>query len=66
MPLVVRAQHILVLIEIIDNIPEVTGIMSNYTASKVTQAGVFGGTLSQWIVSFWATALATNLLATRT
>jgi len=42
----------------------VTGILSSYTASKVTQDGVFGGVLSQWITSFWATALATNLLAT--
>jgi hypothetical protein len=42
----------------------VTGIMSSYTASEVTQNGVFGGLLSQWITSFWAIALATNLLAT--
>ena len=59
-------QHVLELTEIIEKISEVTGIMSNYTASKVTQDGVFGGTLSQWITSFWVTALATNLLATRT
>jgi hypothetical protein len=65
-PPVVRAQHVFGLIEIIENISEVTGIMSSYTASEVTQNGVFGGLLSQWITSFWAIALATNLLATRT
>ncbi|KAF8129476.1 hypothetical protein EV363DRAFT_1584542 [Boletus edulis] len=41
-----------------------TGIGSPYTASRVTQSEVFGGTLSRWITAFWATALATNLLTT--
>jgi len=41
-----------------------TGIGSPYTASKVMQSEVFIGSLSRWITSFWATALATNLLTT--
>lgn len=47
------------------DLSKVTGIGSPYTASRVKQNEVFGGTLSHWIVSFWATILATNLLATR-
>ncbi|KAF8548468.1 hypothetical protein OG21DRAFT_1423003 [Imleria badia] len=41
-----------------------TGTLSAYAASRVTQSGVFAGGLSLWITSFWATALATNLLTT--
>ena len=47
---------------------EATGIGGPYTASKVTLSEVYAvyrGSLSQWITSFWATALATNLLTTR-
>ncbi|KAG8221445.1 hypothetical protein J3R82DRAFT_1641 [Butyriboletus roseoflavus] len=45
---------------------EVTGIGSPYIASRVTQNEVFGGSLSQWITSFYASTLATNLSTTRT
>jgi len=41
----------------------VTGICGPYAASKVTVSQVYGG-LSRWITSWWATALATNLLTT--
>jgi hypothetical protein len=51
---------------VIDGIYEVTGTVSCYILSKVTQDGVFGGALSLWITSFWAMALTTNLSATRT
>ncbi|KAF8436521.1 hypothetical protein L210DRAFT_3548252 [Boletus edulis BED1] len=42
----------------------VTGSLSCYTALKVTEDGVSREALFQWITSFWATALATNLLTT--
>ncbi|KAF8553232.1 hypothetical protein OG21DRAFT_1497832 [Imleria badia] len=43
-----------------------TGIATTYTASKVTHDSdkIFGGTISQWIASFFATTLATNILTT--
>jgi len=44
----------------------VTGIMASVTAQYSTQSGVFGGALQKWITAFWATALSTNLMATRT
>ena len=53
-------------IKTIDESLKVTGIGSPYTCSRVTQNEVFSGSISQWITSFWATALATNLLTTRT
>ncbi|KAH0828756.1 hypothetical protein J3R83DRAFT_3180 [Lanmaoa asiatica] len=42
----------------------VTGIGSPYTASHATQIEVFGGSLSRWITSFYASTLITNLLTT--
>ncbi|KAI9573757.1 hypothetical protein HD554DRAFT_548895 [Boletus coccyginus] len=44
----------------------VTGFMSGVTSQHTgtTQSGIFRGALNQWITSFWATALAANLLAT--
>jgi len=45
---------------------EVTGLVSGVTAALTTEGGVFGGALNRWITSFWATAFAANLLATRT
>ncbi|KAI9573109.1 hypothetical protein HD554DRAFT_1142366 [Boletus coccyginus] len=42
----------------------VTGFMSGVTSQDTPQNDVFSGALDQWITSFWATALATNLLAT--
>jgi hypothetical protein len=56
-------------IQTIYDVSEETGIGGPYTASKVTLSevyAVYGGSLSQWITSFWATALATNLLTTCT
>jgi len=52
--------------EIIDDTSEVTGIAATHTAQHVEQSEVFGGALSRWITSFWASALATNLLTTCT
>ena len=40
--------------------------MSGVTSQNMPQNGVFSGALNQWITSFWATALAANLLATCT
>lgn len=66
MLLAVGAQPTLGLTEIIYGMSEVTGFMCSVTAQHATQNGVFAGVLQLWIVSFWATALATNLLTTRT
>ncbi|KAH7907449.1 hypothetical protein BJ138DRAFT_1014491 [Hygrophoropsis aurantiaca] len=42
----------------------VTGIGSPYTASIYNSSSVFQGSIGQWITSFYATTLATNLLST--
>ncbi|KAF8129475.1 hypothetical protein EV363DRAFT_1399813 [Boletus edulis] len=42
----------------------ITGIVIGYVSATARQSGVFGGALSRWITLWWATALATNLLAT--
>ena len=40
--------------------------MASVTAQYSNQSGVFAGALQKWITAFWATALSTNLMATRT
>lgn len=52
--------------EIVDDFSEVTGFAATYTAQHMSQNEIFGGSLEKWITSFWASALATNLLTTRT
>ncbi|KIJ62334.1 hypothetical protein HYDPIDRAFT_94801 [Hydnomerulius pinastri MD-312] len=42
----------------------VSGIGSPYTASQVSQNEVFAGSLGEWITSFYALTLSTNLLTT--
>jgi hypothetical protein len=42
----------------------VTGFGSPYTESQMTEGGVFGLRLSRWIISFWASTLATNIVTT--
>jgi len=59
-------QHVLGEPEIINDIFEVTGLMSGVTAEDTTENGVYVGTLDRWITSFRAMALAANLFATRT
>jgi len=51
--------------EIVDT-SEVTGFTATHIALHVKQSDIFGGTLSKLITVFWASALATNLLTTRT
>jgi len=42
----------------------VTGFACPYVESQVTEGGVFVGKLSRWIISFWASTLATNMVTT--
>ncbi|KAG9313794.1 hypothetical protein JVU11DRAFT_6154 [Chiua virens] len=42
----------------------VTGFAATYTASQASGTNIFNGSLGKWITSFWASAFATNVLAT--